>query len=81
MAHPVIALSRVTFHWPDGTGVLGAPASPARSATLRLALARLLLADPPPQLLLLDEPTNSLDIDSIDGLWMRSRPSRARSWS
>ncbi|MGY3127474.1 ATPase subunit of ABC transporter with duplicated ATPase domains [Agrococcus sp. UYP33] len=34
----------------------------------RLALARLLLADPPPQLLLLDEPTNSLDLDSIDGL-------------
>ena len=22
-----------------------------------------------------------LDLDSIDGLWMRSRPSRARSWS
>ncbi|WP_200792254.1 ABC-F family ATP-binding cassette domain-containing protein [Agrococcus sp. Marseille-P2731] len=35
---------------------------------LRLALARLLLADPPPQLLLLDEPTNSLDLDSVDRL-------------
>jgi ATPase subunit of ABC transporter with duplicated ATPase domains len=34
----------------------------------RLALARLLLADPPPQLLLLDEPTNSLDLDSLDRL-------------
>lgn len=34
----------------------------------RLALARLLLADPAPQLLLLDEPTNSLDLDSIDRL-------------
>ncbi|MCH1881693.1 ATP-binding cassette domain-containing protein [Agrococcus sp. ARC_14] len=34
----------------------------------RLALARLLLADPAPQLLLLDEPTNSLDIDSTDRL-------------
>ncbi|GEK80487.1 ABC-F family ATP-binding cassette domain-containing protein [Agrococcus baldri] len=34
----------------------------------RLALARLLLADPAPQLLLLDEPTNSLDLDSIDQL-------------
>ncbi|MET0589916.1 MAG: ATP-binding cassette domain-containing protein [Naasia sp.] len=34
----------------------------------RVALAGLLLADPPPQLLVLDEPTNSLDIDSIDRL-------------
>ena len=34
----------------------------------RLALARLLLADPAPQLLLLDEPTNSLDLDSVDRL-------------
>ena len=34
----------------------------------RLALARVLLADPAPQLLLLDEPTNSLDLDSIDRL-------------
>ncbi len=34
----------------------------------RLALARLLLADPAPRLLLLDEPTNSLDLDSIDRL-------------
>lgn len=34
----------------------------------RLALARLLLADPAPQLLLLDEPTNSLDLDSLDRL-------------
>jgi ATPase subunit of ABC transporter with duplicated ATPase domains len=34
----------------------------------RLALARVLLAEPAPQLLLLDEPTNSLDLDSIDRL-------------
>lgn len=34
----------------------------------RLALARLLLADPAPQLLLLDEPTNSLDLDAVDRL-------------
>lgn len=32
----------------------------------RAALARLLLADPPPQLLLLDEPTNNLDDQTID---------------
>jgi ATPase subunit of ABC transporter with duplicated ATPase domains len=34
----------------------------------RVALARLLLADPPPQLLLLDEPTNNLDLPSVDQL-------------
>ncbi|MFH8252214.1 ABC-F family ATP-binding cassette domain-containing protein [Microbacterium sp. B2969] len=34
----------------------------------RVALARLLLADPPPQLLLLDEPTNNLDLDTVDQL-------------
>ncbi|MCV7194067.1 ATP-binding cassette domain-containing protein [Mycolicibacterium brumae] len=34
----------------------------------RVALARLLLADPPPQLLILDEPTNNLDLGSVDAL-------------
>ena len=34
----------------------------------RVALALLLLADPPPQLLVLDEPTNSLDLDTVDRL-------------
>ena len=34
----------------------------------RVALARLLLADPPPELLVLDEPTNDLDIASVDQL-------------
>ncbi len=34
----------------------------------RVVLARLLLADPSPQLLLLDEPTNSLDLASTDRL-------------
>lgn len=34
----------------------------------RVALARLLLADPAPQLLILDEPTNNLDLDTVDQL-------------
>ncbi len=34
----------------------------------RVALARLLLADPPPEVLVLDEPTNNLDLDSVDQL-------------
>ena len=34
----------------------------------RVALARLLLTDPPPQLLILDEPTNNLDLDTVDQL-------------
>jgi ATPase subunit of ABC transporter with duplicated ATPase domains len=34
----------------------------------RVALARLLLADPTPQLLVLDEPTNNLDLQSVDQL-------------
>lgn len=31
----------------------------------RVALAQLLLADPPPELIVLDEPTNDLDLDSV----------------
>ncbi|PZF67010.1 ABC transporter ATP-binding protein [Curtobacterium sp. MCPF17_047] len=34
----------------------------------RVALAGLVLADPPPQLLVLDEPTNDLDMASVDQL-------------
>ncbi|MGO4254555.1 ATPase components of ABC transporters with duplicated ATPase domains [Arthrobacter sp. 31Cvi3.1E] len=34
----------------------------------RVSLARLLFADPPPQVLILDEPTNNLDIQSVDQL-------------
>jgi ATPase subunit of ABC transporter with duplicated ATPase domains len=34
----------------------------------RVSLARVLLADPPPQLLILDEPTNNLDLGSVDQL-------------
>ncbi|MBE3000179.1 ABC-F family ATP-binding cassette domain-containing protein [Nocardiopsis sp. HNM0947] len=34
----------------------------------RVALARLLLAEPPPQVLMLDEPTNNLDLETRDQL-------------
>ncbi|KQW05404.1 ABC transporter [Leifsonia sp. Root4] len=34
----------------------------------RVALARLLFAEPPPQLLVLDEPTNNLDLQSVEQL-------------
>ena len=34
----------------------------------RVALAQLLLADPPPKLIVLDEPTNNLDLDTVDQL-------------
>ncbi|SJN16477.1 ABC transporter ATP-binding protein [Microbacterium esteraromaticum] len=34
----------------------------------RVALARMLLADPPPHLVVLDEPTNNLDLDTVDQL-------------
>lgn len=34
----------------------------------RVALARLMLSDPPPQLLVFDEPTNNLDLDTVDQL-------------
>jgi ATPase subunit of ABC transporter with duplicated ATPase domains len=34
----------------------------------RVALAKLLLADPPPHLVVLDEPTNNLDLDTVDQL-------------
>ncbi|WP_136024443.1 ABC-F family ATP-binding cassette domain-containing protein [Microbacterium sp. K27] len=35
---------------------------------LRVALAKLLLADPAPHLVVLDEPTNNLDLDTVDQL-------------
>ena len=42
----------------------------------RVALARLLLADPPPQLLILDEPTNNLDLDTAEQLLQALRAYR-----
>lgn len=51
-----------------GDTVLRPVAALSGGERFRLALACLLMADPPPQLLVLDEPTNNLDIDTVDQL-------------
>lgn len=49
-----------------GTSAVDRPAgSLSGGERFRAVMARLLLADPAPQLLVLDEPTNNLDLDSV----------------
>ena len=58
-------LARFLFRGEDAHRIIGGLSGGER---FRVALARLLLAQPPHQLLVLDEPTNDLDLDSIEVL-------------
>ena len=51
-----------------GDTVLRPAAALSGGERFRLALACVLMADPPPHLLVLDEPTNNLDLDTVDQL-------------
>lgn len=51
-----------------GTSVTHAVRSLSGGERFRVALAGLLLAEPPPQLLIMDEPANNLDIDTTEQL-------------
>jgi ATPase subunit of ABC transporter with duplicated ATPase domains len=59
------ALARFLFRGADADQPAGTLSGGER---FRASLARVLLADPAPQLLLLDEPTNNLDLASYDAL-------------
>ena len=67
-ATPTEIRSRLARFLLRGDAVERSVASLSGGERFRVAIARLLLADPPPQLLVLDEPTNNLDLTSVDQL-------------
>jgi ATPase subunit of ABC transporter with duplicated ATPase domains len=65
---PVVVRNRLARFLLRGGTVERAVGTLSGGERFRVALARLMLADPPPQLLVLDEPTNNLDLQSVDQL-------------
>lgn len=65
---PVEIRNRLARFQVMGDDVLRKVASLSGGEKLKVALAKMLLADPVPQFLILDEPTNNLDLDSLEVL-------------